>query len=327
MDSDDGDANTNTKFSETKLDVGIAQSCCDHLDVVTAKRDFPIINDLDLRHRARIAEDIVRQDLSAADRSGLDELALSRRKWYFLPAAALPHDGNRETTATLQMGILRLMASRPFGFLEGNGEVVRRVMVQDGAEDLLTTVGRRAFGAHIDHAWGFFPWERDDGKGRPRMPDFLSLAGHTNPNNIATYFADPLDVYFKLSELSQYVLSQPEYSFPSPPSVDPPGFATRLPIIVRGPDGLPVIRLSPRLICESERAKKALAELDTVLQHDSIWNKVVLTKGDIVVARGTALHKRGEVNGPRELIAIYGRHQLTESRVLSTANPHLELVR
>jgi hypothetical protein len=102
--------------------------------------------------------------------------------------------------------------------------------------------------------------------------------------------------------------------------------ATRLPLIIRGPDRLPVIRLNPRIVCETHRAREALSELEATLANPKFWTELVLGPGDIVLARGSALHRRGAVTGPRELAAIYGRHASTVSRVLSAANTHLEPV-
>ena len=310
--------------ARTQIAVRNVQAACDDLDDIVDNLNFPVINRLDIKHRAALSEQIVSQSLPPEGRAALDELASGRSKWAFFSNKWLPHDGSYETTVSLQMGLIKCAKARPFGYLEGDGSVARLVAPKEGHENSLTTAGRQQFDAHIDHAWARFPWEPDDG--RPVMPDFLCLGGHINPHCVATAFADPLDIVPNLPDLTRYVLEQPEWSLPAPSSVSPALIATRLPLVTRGPDRLPVIRLNPRIVCETHRAREALAVLESTMANPKFWTEIVLGTGDIVLAKGTALHKRGAVTGPRELAAIYGRHVSTASRVLSAANTHLEPV-
>ncbi len=305
--------------------VNVYNASLDVEDDLVRQQNFAIINKMDIRYRVRMAERIVSRYMDEADKIALRELAENRRKFHVFNGRVLPFDGDRETVATLQMGFLSLVGARPFGFLEGDGAVARSVKPKPGSENHVSTSGRRDFDAHIDHAWGRFAWEADDW--RPIIPDYLTLGGFQNPDRVATLFADPIDVLSETAEITQYVLEQPEWTFLAPPSVQPPMVATRLAIVTRGPDRLPVIRLNPRIISDTERAADALADLKLTLQKRKLWTEVVLDECDIVVARGTALHKRGEIKGHRELVAIYGRDNTTRSRVLSEANQHLEPIR
>jgi hypothetical protein len=308
-----------------QVDVAVAQASANHLDDLVNTLNFPVINLLDLKHRTALGKEIVMRSMSPEDRAGIRNLAAGICKWHVISSERLPYDGNRETLVTLQYGALACLESHPFAFLEGAGNVDRRAVKRAGEEDTLTTGGGRPFGPHIDHAWGRFAWEPDDG--RPVIPDFLTLGGFENPLGVGTAFADPSDLLSGVSELSRCILEKPEFSLPAPASVKPPLISCGIPLIVRGPDRRAVLRINPRILCETHRAADALEELKMVMSNPKYWHEIVLGPGDIVVARGTALHQRGAVNGPRELTAVYGRHAQTSTRVVSAANRHLEPVR
>ncbi|MEO1610361.1 MAG: hypothetical protein AAFR90_13720 [Pseudomonadota bacterium] len=307
----------------TTINVKDLNKCEDALSEARVACNMSLVNKLDNAHRPKAAAGILRNVLSA---SRLDDLLRfsnsSGRYFIFRANEDIPYDGDRETIVSFQMGFMELSGARPFGYTEGAGDVRRIVRPVTGDENNISTTGRRSFGPHTDHAWARFSWEPDDCC--PLAPDFLSLAGVYNPHQVGTRFAAPTDILFQLDEATQYALEQPEWSFPAPPSVKPTRLALKLPIVSRRPDRKAVIRLNPRIICETERAEGALAKLKDVLETSSVWTEIVLQPGDIVLAHGTALHMRAEVNGERELIGVYGRDKSLKPRLAAEACPYLE---
>lgn len=304
----------------------LARACTDLLNttaLIARAEAFDVINLMDIRHRTEMARSIVELRFNDDDHQAIDKLVNGRQKWHVF--RNLPFDGQRDTVATTMMGVIAAARARPFAFLEGDGAVDRVVKPKKGREDDVTTSGRRTFGPHVDHAWGDFSFERQK-NGTVTIPDYVALGGVTNPNRVGTLFCDPLDVISHLSELTQYQLEKEQWSFPAPPSVTPPKISHKRAIIVRDRNHLPVIRLNPRIISESQAAANALAELLDVLSNRDLWTEVVLEPGQMVLASGTALHMRGEVNGDRELVAIYGRFPTTVCNTVAEQHSHLERV-
>lgn len=288
--------------------------------------DWSAINVMAVQHRSKAAADIMRAHFPEISLD-LCELRVGKGPFYRIVRPGAMYDGNRETAVSLQMGMMYLLGAYPLGFLEGLGRIDRPVKPVAGHENRQSTTGTRKFGPHIDHGAGRFPWEGDDG--RMVQPDWLSLATIDNPHAIGTMFADPKQVYIKLLLMDEEAardLMRPEASLPSPPSVQPAKISVNVPIIVQDPNGFPGIRIYPRTIAETERMERALNVLDKVLEDPDLWAEIALVPGEMIIARGTAIHKRGAVTGPRELTAMYGRDLLTKGTPICEAYPYLERV-
>lgn len=310
---------------DREIDTAAAQwnvSCANQC--VAMPFSWTAVNKMAVQHRSKAAADILkacRQDVVL----DMCELLTGKGDFYRIVRPESLYDDDRETVVSIQMGLMDLLGAHPLGFLEGEGRIDRPVKPVAGHENRQSTTGTRKFGAHIDHAWARFPWEVDDG--RMLQPHWLSLGTIYNPNAIGTMFADPRDVYVQLllfDEQAVLDLMRPEATMPCPPSVQPAGVSVNVPVLVFDPTGFPGIRIYPRMIAETERMERALKVLQEVLGDPVLWTEIALEPGEIVITRGTAIHKRGPVTGPRELTAMYGRDSMAEGSPICKAFPYLE---
>jgi hypothetical protein len=289
------------------------------LEEQTARVDglnFGIINLLSFPHRNCAAERVIEEHLSDENWRKLKDFAQGWGEFFVIPASDLPYDGNKDTVATLIVSLLENLGCDPFGYRERDNAVDLLVAPVEGRESDLSQ--RSVFGAHIDHAWTTASWEPHDGN-RPLGPDFVGLGGVWSEGHRRTLFANgPAILAARALEepRTAYLLEKPCWSFRSPPSLGPPRIAKRLPMISCQPG----IRANAHLISETAGTSSALSGLQDILNDDRYWTQVALDPGDIVIARGTTLRKRGDpFAGDRDLVAVYGRDRHAKAKVLSAA--------
>ncbi|MEL6216993.1 MAG: hypothetical protein AAFR79_00785 [Pseudomonadota bacterium] len=298
----------------------------DALHRLSEEAIWPVINRLSPKYRSEMAARTIAKyapDIVAE----LDALYHCKGAFYRIVRLPKLYDGDRDTLVSIQMGILQLLRAIPLGYLEGEGRIDRPVKAIKGHENRQSTTGTRKFGPHIDHAAARFPWQPPDG--RHAQPDWLLLGTVNNPKKVGTWFADPIAVYNKLVGIDEQAaldLERSEATLPMPPSVRPAKVAAEIPIIERDPQGMPAIRAYPRAIAETERMERALKVLNAVLLDQALWTEIALEPGETVVARGTALHKRGPVSAERELTAMYGREIGRHEGAVCSTYPYLEHV-
>lgn len=283
------------------------------------------VNHLALRERTEASAELVASMLSPRQKGEVEKIKYGKSKSTTI--TTLPFDGTEETAATYALGALGMIGARPFAYAgEGNGEVMRLVAPKKGKEDELNTAGTRAFDTHVDHAWLPFPFERK--ATGTKAPDFLVLVCVSNSSLVGTEICDPEEVVKRLPEKTQKALKKPDFSFLAPTSLEKPMVSPKRPVLMTDQNGLPALRISPRMVCETAGAEKALQCLKATLESDFVWKEVVLEPGQVLLMDAKTLHRRGAIppGSDRKLVAVYGRFQTSISTPLAMYQWHLEKI-
>lgn len=303
----------------------IQSPCTTLLQTTAVNLGYNSVNHLALQERTEAAAELVMSMLTPRQKAELEKVKYGKKKSTTI--TTLPFDGSDETASTYALAALGMIGARPFAYAgEGNGEVMRVVTPKKGKEDELNTAGTRAFGAHTDHAWLPFPFERNTMG--TKAPDFLVLSCISNSTLVGTEICDPEEVVKRLPGKTIEALKKPEFSFLAPTSLEKPMVSPKRPVLMMDQNGLPAIRLSPRMVCETTRAEKALACLKATLESEHVWKEVVLEPGQVLLMDAKTLHRRGTIpaGSDRKLVAVYGRFQTSISTPLAMYQWHLEKI-